>query len=159
MKLVKNILAIALFILVGIPILVLFLPVLIALYPIQYFRRKRFEKKYAHFLLESSGKNFFCYNNRKNAKQYIEDEIIPNLAEEIEIVYLNGKKVETAYKPEFISEVLYKLNHYNGFPHLIKIRNGKLIEKSINNPFYNILNVNKPKKELLTKINRFFAST
>ncbi len=32
----------------------------------------------------------------------------------------------------------------------------KLIDKSINNPFYNVLNFNKPKTELLNQINRFF---
>ena len=103
-----------------------------------------------------SEKNFFCYNNRRNSKRYIEDEIVPNLTDGIEIVYLNGKKVESEYNAAFISEALYQLKSYNGFPHLMKIRNGKLIDRSINNPLYNVLNMNKPKNELLTKINRFF---
>ena len=135
------------------------LPIIIISTPFLYFQRKRFEKKYSEFLTKNSGKNFFCYNNRKNSKKYIEDEIIPNLTEGIEIVYLNGKKVESEYNTEFISEALYKLKNYSRFPHLMKIRNGKLIDKSINNPFYNVLNLNKPKNELLTKINRFFELT
>jgi len=124
--------------------------------PFIYFQRKRFEKKYAEFLIEMNGKNFFCYNNRKNSKKYIEQNIIPNLTDEIEIVYLNGKKVESKYPAEFISQALYKLKNYNRFPHVMKIRNGKLIDKSMNNPFYNVLNLNKPKTELLNQINRFF---
>ena len=44
----------------------------------------------------------------------------------------------------------------NKFPHLIKIRNGKLIDKSINNAFYSVLNMNKSRTELLNKINMFF---
>ncbi len=124
--------------------------------PIGHFNRKKFEKKYAEFLNENNGKNFFCYNNRKNSKQYLEEDIVPNLNDGIEIVYLNGKKVESEYNVEFISEALYKLKNYSRFPHLMKIRNGKLIDKSINNPFYNVLNLNKDKTELLTKINRFF---
>jgi hypothetical protein len=159
MKLGNNILAFVLFVVIGIPVFILFLPIMIVLFPIHYFQRKRFEKKYSDFLTEISGKNFFCYNNRKNSKKYIEDEIIPNLTDGIEIVYLNGKKVESEYNAEFISEALYKLKSYSGFPHLMKIRNGKLIDKSINNPFYNVLNLNKPKNELLTKINRFFELT
>ena len=127
--------------------------------PIEHFNRKKFEKKYAEFLNENNGKNFFCYNNRKNSKQYIEEDILPNLNDGIEIVYLDGKKVESEYNVEFISEALYKLKNYNRFPHLMKIRNGKLIDKSINNPFYNVLNLNKPKNELLTKINLFFELT
>ncbi|MCV6631165.1 MAG: hypothetical protein OIF50_15040 [Flavobacteriaceae bacterium] len=156
MKLGNNILAIVLFIIIGIPIFILFLPVMIVLYPIRYFQRKRFEKKYAEFLSENSGKNFFCYNNRKKSKKYIEDKIIPRLTGEVEIVYLNGKKVESDYKAEFISEALYKLKTYSGFPHLMKIRDGKLIDKSINNPFYNVLNMNQPKDKLLIKIHGFF---
>ena len=135
------------------------LPIIIISMPFLYFQRKRFEKKHSEFLTENNGKNFFCYNNRKNSKKYIEDEIIPNLTDGIEIVYLNGKKVESEYNAEFISEALYKLKNYSRFPHLMKIRNGKLIDKSINNPFYNVLNLNKPKNELLTKINRFFELT
>ena len=123
------------------------------------FKESGLKKKYSDFLTENSGKNFFCYNNRKNSKKYIENEIIPNLTDGIEIVYLNGKKVESEYNAEFISEALYKLKNYSRFPHLMKIRNGKLIDKSINNPFYNVLNLNKPKNELLAKINRFFELT
>ena len=159
MKLGNNILAFILFVVIGIPVFILILPIIIVLIPIQYFQRKQFEKKYSDFLTEISGKNFFCYNNRKNSRKYIEDEIIPNLKGGIEIVYLNGKKVESEYNAEFISEALYKLKSYSGFPHLMKIRNGKLIDKSINNPFYNVLNLNKPKNDLLTKINRFFELT
>lgn len=132
---------------------------MIVLFPIGHFQRKKFEKKYAEFLNENNGKNFFCYNNRKNSKEYIEEDIIPNLTDGIEIVYLNGKKVESAYNAEFISEALYKLKNYNRFPHLMKIRNGKLIDKSINNTFYNLINQNKPKKVLLNEINIFFKLT
>jgi len=63
--------------------------------PIGYFNRKKFEKKYADFLNHNNGRNFFCYNNRKNSKNYIEENIIPNLSDNIEIVYLNGKKIES----------------------------------------------------------------
>ena len=129
---------------------------MIVLFPIGHFQRKKFEKKYAEFLNENNGKNFFCYNNRKNSKQYIEEDIVPNLSDGIEIVYLNGKKIESEYNSEFISEALYGLKHYNKFPHLMKIRNGKLIDISINNQFYGVLNMNKSKTELLNKINVFF---
>jgi len=132
---------------------------MLVLLPIMHFQRKKFEKKYSEFLTKNHGKNFFCYNNRKNSKNYIENEVIPNLTDGIEIIYLNGKKVESEYNPEFISEALYKLKNYNRFPHLMKIRNGKLVDKSVNNPFYRVLNLNKPKYELLTQINRFFELT
>lgn len=129
---------------------------MIVIIPIGHFQHKKFEKKYAEFLIENNGKNFFCYNNRKNSKKYIEEDIVPNLNDEIEVVFLNGRKIESKYNSEFISEALYGLKHYNKFPHLMKIRNGKLIDISINNPFYGVLNMNKSKSELLKKINEFF---
>jgi len=143
-------------VIIGIPLFLLAIPFIIVMIPIGHFQRKKFEIKYAEFLKENNGKNFFCYNNRKNSKQYIEEVIIPNLNEGFEIVYLNGRKIESEYNSEFISEALYGLKHYNKFPHLMKIRSGKLIDKSINNPFYGVLNMNKSKSELINKINEFF---
>ncbi|WP_055412932.1 hypothetical protein [Nonlabens sp. YIK11] len=156
MRKLKDISIIIAIIIIGIPLFILAIPFMIAIIPIGHFQRKKFEKKYAVFLNKNNGKNFFCYNNRKNSKQYIEDDIIPNLNDGIEILYLNGRKIESEYNSEFISEALYGLKHYNKFPHLMKIRNGKLIDKSINNPFYGVLNMNKSKSELLNKINEFF---
>jgi len=156
---VKKIGIIALIIIIGVPLIIVFLPIFILVYPFLFIERKLFEKKYSSFLHENNGLYFFCYNNRKNSKAYIENEIIPNLTDSIEIVYLNGKKLESEYNNEFIGEALRKLKNYKRFPHLMKIRNGKLIDKSINNPFYNVLNQNKSKKELLNQINTFFELT
>lgn len=164
MKLRNNTLASILFSTIETLIFILFLPIIIIFYPFYYvqkrqfdFRRKQFEQKYSAFLIEMSGKNFFCYNNREHAKNYIENKIIPHLNDGIEIVYLNGKIVQSEYDAELISSTLYKLRNYSGFPHLIKIRNGKLIDKSINNPFYNVLNLKKSTDELLNRIHCFFA--
>ena len=63
--------------------------------------------------------------------------------------HLNGKNVESEQNTEFISEALYKLKNYSRFPHLMKIRNGKLIDKSINNPFYNVLNLKKKQNGII----------
>jgi hypothetical protein len=158
-KRIKNRLASILKWIIGIPILVLFTPFILVISAIHYFRRKKFQKNYAEFLKQHNGKNYFCYNNRKNSKKYIENEIIPNFTGEIEIVYLNGKKIESEHHVEFISRALFKLKNYSRFPHLMKIRDGKLIDKSVNNVFYNVLNLNKPKDELVSQINRFFELT
>ena len=152
----KNILLIILLVIVGFPLLILSIPFLIFIFIFKYFQKKKFEKKYLKFLKENEGKNFFCYNNRKKSKEYLEENIITNLNKEVAIVYLNGRNIESEYNKEFISEALYGLKHYTKFPHLMKIRNGQLIDKSINNPFFGILKMNKPKAELLGEINSFF---
>ncbi len=159
MKIIEKIKNLASTILWGIVkffLFILSIPFMIVFLPAKYFWRKKFENKYAGFLSINHGKNFFCYNNRNNSKTYIEENIIPKLANTIEIVYLNGKEIESDYNIEFISKSLYKLKTYNRFPHLMKIRNGKLIDKSINNQFYNVLNMSKSKTELLNEIHLFF---
>ena len=152
----KEILLIILLVIVGFPLLILSIPFLIFIFIFKYFQKKKFEKKYLKFLKENEGKNFFCYNNRKKSKEYLEENILTNLNKEVVIVYLNGRDIESEYNKEFISEALYGLKHYTKFPHLMKIRNGQLIDKSINNPFFGILKMNKPKAELLGEINSFF---
>jgi len=156
MKPLKYILPSIIAVVVGIPVFVLFIPLVIITGPFVYFKRKRFENQYSDFLINNNGADFFCYNNRENSKEYIEKNIIPNLDAGIEIVYLNGQKVASNHSVEFISQALYRLKNYNQFPHLMKIRDGKLVDKSINNPFYNVLNSNKPKTELVDQINQFF---
>jgi len=147
---------ILLVLLISIPLFILTLPIILVSLPFTYLQRKRFEKRYTAFLAENDRKNFFCYNNRKNSKKYIEEYIIPNLEKGIEIVYLNGRKIESESNAQFISAALHGLKYYNKFPHLMKIRNGQLIDKSINNPFYGVLNMKKSKTELVNKINLFF---
>lgn len=133
------------------------IPFIILFFPFSYYKRKKFEKQYSEFLKLNEGVNFFCYNNRKKSNQFIENEIIPNLKNDIEIVYLNGKKIETKnYRIDFISKALFSLKYYSKFPHLMKIREGKLIDKSINSLFYSIKNQNKSKDKLLEVVNDFF---
>jgi hypothetical protein len=156
LKKLKTILLITIAVLIGIPLLILTILLMIVFAPFGIFKIQRFEKKYAEFLIENNGKNFFCYNNRKNSKQYIAEDLLPSLRKGIEIVYLNGKSIESEYNSEFMSKALYSLKNYNKFPHLIKIRNGQLIDMSINNPFYGVLNMDNSKTELLEEINLFF---
>ena len=156
MQSIQNILKPVFIGLAGTVLLIVTLPFLLIIVPIAYFQRKQFEKKYAKYLMEISGKNFFCYNNRKNSKEYIEKNIIPYLDSQIEVVFLNGTVVESDFDNKFISEALYKLKHYRKFPHLMKVRDGKVIDRSINNPFYEVLNMKKAKANLLSTVNEFF---
>ena len=141
----------------GLIVFILTIPFIIISLPFSYYNRKKFEKEYSEFLVQNDEVNFFCYNNRKNSKEFIEGEIIPNLDDKIEIVYLNGKKIENEnYPKEFLSNALYNLKNYSKFPHLMKIRNGKLIDKSINTIFFSIKNQKQSKEKLLKEIEFFF---
>ena len=106
--------------------------------------------------MQLGDKNFFCYNNRADAKDFIEKELIPSLDKAIELIYLDGREPKSKYVKDKISLALYKLKNYSRFPHLLKIRNGQMIDESINNEFFNTLRQNKPLDKLLRNINDFF---
>lgn len=120
--------------------------------------RVGFIERWKDLIQELDGKNFFCYNNRSDSIDFIEGKIVPFLNKDTEILFLNGKEVESNYPKEFVSDALLNLKHYQNFPHLMKIRKGKIIEKSINNALYNTLNQNQTKEELVLQINNFFSS-
>ncbi|MFD2326293.1 hypothetical protein [Mucilaginibacter galii] len=101
-------------------------------------------------------KNFFCYNNKLSLKKYVEENIVPYLPEQVEIIYLNGKTPESDYPEVVISKMLYGLKLYDGYPHLIKIRSGVTTEISINNDVFNCINQHKDINPILFKIYTFF---
>ncbi|MEO6524005.1 MAG: hypothetical protein ABIN91_20140 [Mucilaginibacter sp.] len=111
----------------------------------------------SNYLLELEGKNFFCYNNKKDVQDAIEIILIPLLASNFEIIFLNGKNPESDYEEWLIKHILYNFKHYSKFPHLFKVRNGEIIELSINNEFYNTIDQNKPMSALINIIDAFFA--
>lgn len=134
------------------PLLILFLPLAIW----SYFDNIAFNKKYKIYLQTINDTNFFCYNNRANSKNFIEKNILPILPSDINIIYLNGRNPKSAFEQKFISRLLYTIKDRKGFPYLLKISNGKLIDKSINNDFYNTMNLNKDIALLRKKIIDFY---
>jgi len=105
---------------------------------------------------ELEGKNFFCYNNKKNVKDAIEIILLPQLSPNFEVIFLNGKTPESDYDDLLIKLIFYRFKDYSKFPHLFKIRNGEIIELSINNEFYNTIDQKKPMSGLIYIIDNFF---
>lgn len=142
---------------VGVLIGLLLLPFFVLGLPFWYYQRKRSEKAYAGFLKLYEGANFFCYNNRKNSQEFTERALIPELDPRIAIVFLEGRTVKSADYPEaFLSMALYRLKHYSRFPHLMKIREGKMIDMSINSLFFAVKNQGQAIEKLLKKVHDFF---
>lgn len=152
----KEIPVIIFLLIIGIPLFILFIPLILIFLVFEFFQKKRFKKRYHNYLLSIEGKNFFCYNTRKNNHHYIEKNIIPNLKDDIESVFVEGKRVRNEDNREYISHMLLNVSERKGFPYLIKISNGKAIDKSINNEFYNFKSQNKNPEDLLILINIVF---
>ena len=134
---------------------------LIFLIPIYIFELKKEEaeekENFKKFLSQIEGKNFFCYNNKVKGKEFIENEIVPFLNKDIEIIYLDGRTIQSNdYENKYLSKAFNGFKNYSKFPHLMKIKNGEIKDISINNEFYNAINNNGNKTKLSLKMNAFF---
>lgn len=145
-------------VIIGIFLIILFIPILIFCFPFFYIRSMTFKKRYNNYIPKLEGKSFFIYNNRMNAMPFIKSEILPRLKDNIEIIFLDGTKVVTEYKREMFSHMLHNLDNYDKFPHLMKVRDGQVLDHSINNEFYNVLNQNKPIDKFIQSINAYFET-
>lgn len=135
---------------------ILMLPFVIMLWPVNFIYTKITDKQLENYLLTLGNKNFFCYNNRVGARDFIDKNIYPRLHKGIEFIYIDGRRPESKYEEDKISQIFGKFKNFNRFPHLVKIRNGKIIDLSINNEFFNTRNQNKSPDKLLGTIHRFF---
>lgn len=115
-------------------------------------------RAYRSYLNSITGTKFFCYNNRTNSQEFIERNILPNLPSDVQLIYLDGKTPLSDYDDEYISMMLYRIKDRGGFPYLLKVVDGELMDCSVNNEFYNVLNQNKSFDKLFKQINSFYGS-
>ncbi len=94
--------------------------------------------QYDNFLKINNGAKFFCYTSRNKTKSIIRNEILPNLPEDINIIYLEGKYPISNYNETYISRILFAL-HYKGFPNIIKIHNCRVVDISLKKEFNTLL--------------------
>ncbi|MGQ7853053.1 hypothetical protein ACUN24_02265 [Pedobacter sp. WC2501] len=141
---------------IGLMLFLILSPLIILSLVSDHKANKKNEKLYLDYLLEIDGHKLFCYNNRKDCRKFIEKEIIPYLPADVKLIFLDGRFPVSEYSHQFASTVLYKIQNQVGFPYLLKVQGGTLIEKSINNEVYNSLNQVHDIQVLYTAINKFY---
>jgi len=156
MKKIKNTILNYFAVIIGIIIVILFIPLMILALPFFYIKHITFKKRYTKYLPKIEGKNFFIYNNRKNSTLFIENNLIPHLNKDVEVIFLDGEYPKSTFSREFISHMLHDLKNYKKFPHLMKVRNGEVLDQSVNNELYNTLNQGKAIDNLIDTIHSFF---
>lgn len=129
------IVAVILIFIFGLAIFLIPLSVLISF--LAFISEYRFKLKFKKYLLTIDGTKFFCYNNKVNSHSYIKENIIPVLPAHVELIYLNGRKPISKFEEKYISYALHTIKDRKGFPYLMKVSDGKIYDKSINNEFYN----------------------
>lgn len=131
-------------------------PIIISLIISGSVQNRLFRKEYKTYLKSIEGKKFFVYNSRTNSYSYIKNNLLPQLPKDVEIIYLNGKVPITNLNKKYISHALHSIKNRKGFPYLLRVENGEMIDTSINNAFYNTKNQNKDIQLLLNQIDQFF---
>ncbi len=133
-------------------------PVLVPFITHSFFQNRLFNKEYKAYLQSIEGKKFFVYNSRTNSYSYIKNNLLPRLPKDVEVIYLNGKDPVTNLNKNYISHALYSIKDRKGFPYLLRVENGEIKDKSINNVFYNTKNQNKDIQLLLNQMDQFFTT-
>ncbi len=137
---------------------VVLLPLVPFLLLYAYFSDKRFQKHYQQFLARMNGACFFCYNSRKSSVEFARDVVVPELAASVHVVFVDGNKVVAGVDSDYISKMLYSIKERKGFPYLLKIEAGRVLDLSVNNQFYSIMIGRKPIMPLVDIINLFFST-
>jgi|GEM_PF-2394704 len=108
-------------------------------------RQQKFNEKYLQFLRQHEGVALFCYTNRLAFCGAIESVIIPQLDKHVQIVKLIGKDPQTDLDKEYIAHMLFNLKEV-GFPNVMRIVNGRVIDRSLHRLIYNSINNNTANK-------------
>lgn len=139
----------------GIIIFIVLIPILLIFLPFMTFKNRKSDKEYQEFLNNNNGKKFFCYTSRKYVCDFVEDRILPLMDEDINVIFLNGKIPKSNFPERFISRMLYRIDNV-GFPNIMKIADGKVIDISIKKEFYKELNKDADASSITNLINLGF---
>jgi|GEM_PF-1110927 len=131
------------------------IPVLIAY---NHFNEKKFKQEYDKYLRRMNGACFFCYNSRKSSVAFARDAVVPALGPTMQVVFVGGSKIDLGPDSRFVSRMLSSVRERKGFPYLLKIMDGQVLDCSVNNQFYSIMQGRKPIEPLLARINSFYTS-
>jgi hypothetical protein len=112
---------------------------------------RKLENEYAEFLSKNEGLEIFCYTNREKYQDIIEAKLLPDLDKTINVVKLLGKEPKTKLEQRFISLILYRIKNV-GFPNVMKIVEGQVIDISLHSEIYNAINNGDP-EEMIGLVN------
>ena len=101
-------------------------------------RNKQFLLEYKLYLKEIDGSVFFFYTNRKKTFAHIQEMVIPNLDKGINIIYLEGRSLQTNHNLKFISHAI-RLKSVKGLPFIMKVINSEMKYVSLHDELYSAI--------------------
>lgn len=126
----KRILLILLLVVLSIVALPLLFPLLIGGFIASRINTRQFKQQYREFLSGCDNMIFFCYTNRNQVHQVIEEHILPHLSPTINVIFWEGSEPHSDFNTRFISHMLYHIKNA-GAPTLIRVTNGQVIDVSL----------------------------
>ncbi|MEM8529886.1 MAG: hypothetical protein AAGF95_03530 [Chloroflexota bacterium] len=115
------------------------LPLILLLMLVSRIQAQQFGRRYAAFLAQHEGIEFFCYTNRANSQFFVEEQILPVLDPQVHIIQLQGRKANSAFDEAYVSHMLHNIDQV-GFPVVMKIVNGRVLDRSLHDELYCIIN-------------------
>lgn len=116
------------------------------------------DENYRQWLASIEGSCFFFYNSRRNSVTFARGTLVPALDSAVRVVFVDGKTIKAGPDSRYLSRLLLSARQYQGFPHLIKVVDGQVLEQSINNQFYSVVQQSESLAPLLQRIRAFYAS-
>ncbi len=137
-KLVK-VLGFAVVAVVGILLLLAALPFILLAKPFSAHAERKREARFQLQKMQLGGGCYFIYTNKKKICDFVQQEVLPLLPADIEIVFIADKQLNTDYDGDFIVCLIAEGRVPGGYPFLMKISKEKVLGKSINNEVYNAM--------------------
>ena len=98
-----------------------------------WINKKQFKQRYKLFLDAHDNMVFFCYSDRSNKHDLVEQQILPRLDPSINVIFVQESKPDSDFDTRCISYMLDNVSN-NGCPNLMRISNGKVIDIALEKP-------------------------
>ena len=133
-------------------------PIWIPFFAFVYIDQKIDDYRFRKYLAATGDKNFFCYTNKQSSQQFVENNVIPFLPADVEVLFVSSKRlIDLRKKNGFPDRIIGKMRELKkGFPCVAKISGGRLITESVNHEIYEAIQRKKDPGPIVEKISRFF---
>ncbi len=151
-----------LFVLVlSVTLIILLSPILLPLAAYGFIKNKIEEAKYRRYLATHERSMFFAYTDKASSKNFVEEEILPQLPSQTQVFHLAGKKGRYNMGEDFglLAYVVGNMREtQGGFPYIAKVVRGELVTESINNKVYSAIRRGIGPEAIVERVLKFYET-
>jgi hypothetical protein len=116
-----------LLVIIALPLL---FPLLIGGVIASWANQSKFKQQYKAFLDAYNNMIFFCYSDRRNKHDWVEDNILPHLDPAIGIIFVKGREPFSDFNKRCVSYMLDNIKS-SGCPAMMRITDGSVYDTSL----------------------------